>query len=214
MSLLRSPWVSGGLAAVALGIVAYQVLSSGRSRGRPVQVASAAVALSAPQPTTAAPPKPAPPLPVSSSPPVTTGTTPIDREFVLSHLGEWIDSPKRDPFHDTTERVAPARPSPVPGWKLSAIWRQTDSRVATINGAIHQEGDEIEGYRIERIESDKVWFRGPTGSETLGFGKSQGTTNAFPTGTKAAPGAESPARSDFRPVGTNAPYRALPLIEN
>ena len=59
-------------------------------------------------------------------------------------------------------------------WKLKAIWRQTGSRLAAINKSIYAEGDLIgEGYRIQAIESDRVWFQGPTGRESLGFEKPQ-----------------------------------------
>src|SRR5262249_49140099 len=127
----------------------------------------------------------------------------IVRKTVLSRFEEWLGSPKRDPFHNTTAKGSGAPPSPVPGWKLSAIWRQTGSRVATINGTIYQEGDQIEGYTIERIESDRVWFRGPIGTEALGFTKDQAGTNAGPKG----------AGTDLRPASTNALYRPIPLIE-
>lgn len=214
MSLLRSPWVSGGLAVAALGFVVYQVLSSGRPHARSVQVASAAPSPSAPQPIPAALPKAAPPPSESSTQTVTSGPTPVDRQFVQSHVGEWIESPKRDPFLDATAaKLIPAAPSPVPTWKLSGIWNQTGSRLATINGSIYQEGDEIEGYRIERIEEVQVWFRGPTGTEPLGFTNRPAGTNALPRGTNAVSGAQPPARSDFRPESTNRPYRKLPLIE-
>jgi hypothetical protein len=207
MNWLRSPWVSGGLAVVAVAFVAFQVLTSGRSRGRPATVVSApaatAPALTAPAPA-AAQPKASPSVAVPPPATVTAGQIPIDRRFVQSRLAEWIDGPRRDPFFNATHKAARAEPSPVAGWKLSAIWRQTGSRVATINGSIYQEGDEIEGYKIERIEGDQVWFRGPTGREPLGFTSSQTETNAVPKSTNAA----------ARPGGTKKPYRALPLIED
>ena len=61
-------------------------------------------------------------------------------------------------------------------WKLKAIWHQTGSRLAVINNGIYTEGDLIEGYKLETIESDGVWLRGPTGREGLGFGRPKPTT--------------------------------------
>ena len=204
MSWLRSPWVSGGLAAVALGVVAYQVFTSGASRARPGKAASASAPRAAPPPTAAAQPKPAFSDSSKPSSPVKTGTLAIDRRFVQSRVGDWLDAPRRDPFLRVTTQETPARPSPVSGWKLSAIWRQTGSQVATINGTNCQEGDEIEGYRIERIQGGQVWFRGPTGSESLDFAKTRSETNAAPNRTNV----------NVRPGPTNLPYRKLPLIEN
>ena len=204
MKLLRGPWFSGALAVVALAVVAYQVLNSGRSRGRPANVVSAPTA-TAPVVTAPAPPQTSPSVAVPSLETMTTGQIPVDRQFVQSRLAEWLDAPRRDPFFNpTTPKASPAQPSPVGGWKLSAIWRQTGSRVATINGAIYQEGDEIQGYKIQRIEGDQVWFRGPTGTEPLGFAKSQTATNAVPQVTNSA----------ALRGGTNKPYRRIPFIED
>ena len=204
MSLLRNPLVSGGLAVAAVGFVGYQLLSSGCSPARARSVAAAVLPPPPPSSIAAAQPKPAPALATEAPQTVTAAPKTIDRKLVQSRFEEWIGSPKRDPFRRTTTKGAAAPPSPVPGWKLSAIWHQTGSRVATINGNIYQEGDEIEGYTIERIESDRVWFRGPTSSEPLGFTIGQAGTNAVPKG----------ANADLRPASTNAPYRPLPLIEH
>jgi hypothetical protein len=57
----------------------------------------------------------------------------------------------------------------VSHWKLKSIWRQTGSQLAAINKGVYSEGDVIEGYRIEQIDGDQVWFQGPTGRESLGF---------------------------------------------
>jgi hypothetical protein len=80
-------------------------------------------------------------------------------------------------------------PSPIAKWKLNAIWDQTGSRLAVINNAVHQVGDEIAGFKILRIESDEVWFQGPRRKERLGL---QNRGPAF---------LRDPS---FRPAGTGA----------
>jgi hypothetical protein len=74
--------------------------------------------------------------------------------------------------------AAPALVSPVRHWKLKSIWRQTGSQLAAINSGVYTVGDVIEGYRIERIESNQVWFNGPTGRESLSFTNAPPGTNA------------------------------------
>jgi hypothetical protein len=58
-------------------------------------------------------------------------------------------------------------------WKLKGIWRQTGGRVAAINNGVYSEGDSIDGYKIEKIDGDQIWFQGPERLERLGFDGAQ-----------------------------------------
>jgi hypothetical protein len=96
----------------------------------------------------------------------------IDRQMAEARFSQWAESPRRDPFRlvpFVSDLPVHAYPSPVLGWKLQAIWRQTGGRIATINNRIYAEGDKVQGYRIQKIEADQVWFDGPDGPEALSF---------------------------------------------
>ena len=187
MKALRSPWVSGALAVVAVAFVCYQLLQPRFKRGRPAKVESPAPAIAAPQPKAASVVAPAKTAGATNA--LATARAGIDRRIVQARFAEWIDSPQRDPFffaNAPAPKAAEEPPSPVPNWRLTGIWRQTGTRVAAINGRVYQEGDQIEGYKIERIESDQVWFQGPAKKERLGFNTPQTGTNAIPAGASAA----------------------------
>lgn len=99
---------------------------------------------------------------------------PIDIDTVTSNLPLWQAEPQRDPFQFTEVLVLDtAQPtnSPLYLMKLQAIWRQTDGRAAVINGRVVMEGDTFEGMLVERIEADRVWFKGPERTEALVFGQ-------------------------------------------
>ena len=193
MKLLGNPWIVGGLCVIAVGLVVYQVLAP-RSPGgkatasnRPALVSAALAAKSALGVLAAKVSDPG--QAAARTAPGTNATppaTPIDRTYVQSHLAQWVASPPRDPFRllSPSSKPAPvAKPatvpvSPVSRWKLKSIWQQTGSRLAAINKGVYAEGDVIEGYRIEQIESDRVWFEGPTGRESLIFTNAPPGTNA------------------------------------
>jgi hypothetical protein len=193
MKGLRNPWVSGGLAVLAVALALYQFLPSRRSAPRAAQTQ---------------PPVPAARLlktkPPQAAPPAATNaaTLPdrgIDRAYAESHLAEWADAPRHDPFWLIPLVVAKPVPvnqymSPVPHWKLKGIWRQTGGRVAAINNGVYSEGDSVEGYKIERIDGDQVWFRGPERMERLGFAPGDHGKGSHPpkTGPGKPPGG-SPA---------------------
>jgi hypothetical protein len=196
MKLLGNPWIVGGLCVIAVGLVGYQVLAP-RSPGgkatapnRPALVTAASPARSAPGVLAARASDPG--RAAARTAPGTNATPPatlIDRTYVQSHLAQWVASPSRDPFQllSPSGKPAPvAKPAPVPvspvsRWKLKAVWQQSGSRLAAINTGVYAEGDVIkgyEGYRIEQIESDQVWFQGPTGRESLSFTNAPPGTNA------------------------------------
>jgi hypothetical protein len=170
MNLLRNPIVVGGLVVIALGIIGYQFFQPRwpGTRSAPPSIAPALQATA--QPVVATAPRPA--TNASTNPPllergVNGG---IDKDYVRSHLNEWIDTPGRDVFVVlSTNSAAGQQQSPVASWHLKAIWRQTGGRLAAINRGIYKEGDLLEGYTLERIEADQVWFQGPNTKERLVF---------------------------------------------
>jgi hypothetical protein len=167
MKLLRNPIFTAGLVIVAVAVVFYQFMGPRLRFGRPANLQ-----VNATQATTVT--KPAP-----RSVPKLVGvglllTNKIDREFAELHFDGWVEWPQRDPFllltPDPDELSAITETnSPVPTWKLRALWAQTGSRLAVINHGTYREGDEIEGYRIDKIDTGGVWFIGPREKERLGF---------------------------------------------
>ncbi len=194
MNLLRNPVVTGALALVAIGLVFYRVVQPSWSRyaiakGRTMATATAVTA--PPVPATVArenPPAALTTPEATTNPTPLTSPRPVDRAYAERHLEEWADAPSRDPF--LLIPVVPTRPvhqypSPVTKWKLKAIWRQANVRVAAINDHVYSEGDSIEGYRIEKIDGDQVWFQGPDRMEPLRFNAppaaaSPGSSNRIP----------------------------------
>jgi hypothetical protein len=189
MKLLNNPWVVGGLCLIAAAVVGYQFLPA---RGRTSVAPAPAASMPAPSLAAPAAPPASPAIPNVRAVSSTTTQAPapvslIERSYVQSHLAEWVASPRRDPFLfwvPSSKREA-AAPSPVPQWSLKSIWHQTGSRLAVINNSIYAEGDRIGDYRLEAIESDRVWLEGPTGRESLSF------TNHTPP-IAAPPGTNAP----------------------
>lgn len=171
MSFLRNPFVSGLLAAVAVVLLFYRlVLPRWQSRGLIVP----------PSITQLVAPNRVPATSTSRVEPFveTFNTLPergIDREFIEARFAKWVASPQRDPFlllgvdPDAKSKEELDFHSPIVKWKLNCIWNQTGSRLAVINGRVHQIGDYIEAYKIIRIEDAEVWFQGPKRKERLGL---------------------------------------------
>ena len=189
MKVLRNPWVTGGLCLAALVVVYLQLFqdkSSQPARGTQPSTAGSIAPISTQKAASASD------QPVQPRNNEIAGTG-IDRRYAQAHLSEWIDNPRRDPFLLETPMVdkdGNQTSSPIGRWKLKAIWRQTGGRVAAINDRVYEEGDEIQGYKIERIEGDQVWFEGPHGKERLTFSKP-----APPRPAKSAPAPANPADS-------------------
>src|ERR1041385_1402388 len=73
--------------------------------------------------------------------------------------------------------------SPVHSWKLKGIFSQNGGEaMAVINQGIYRAGDEIDGYKIIRIDNDEVWFQGPRSKERLGFDVVQNGKSLFEQG--------------------------------
>ena len=99
--------------------------------------------------------------------------TNVDTNYFEARITNWTESPQRDPFRLLTMKPVQkfAAPSPVPTWKLNAIWQQAGKPLVVINRKVYGEGQEIEGYKLVKIDEAQVWFQGPEGLESLGFGK-------------------------------------------
>jgi len=173
MKLLRNPVFTTGLVIVAIAVVVYQL---GSSRTRFARLFTPPpLAQSPARPSVAPPPRPAQD---ARAPQKTNARNllpqPIDREYAELHFDGWVEWPQRDPFllltPDPDEMAGPTETnSPVPTWKLKAILAQTGVRLAVINRGAYRERDEIEGYRIDHIDTGGVTFMGPRGPERLGF---------------------------------------------
>ena len=191
MKLLGNAWVVGVLCVAAVGVVGYQVLPARRPAATVVAAGNPPpLALSAPTSNVSS----GIPVEQTPDPPASTSRTsqgtntaaqlrPVDLAYLQSHFAQWVESPRRDPFLlPLAAKAAAVTNSSVFQWKLKAIWRQTGSRLAAINDRVYAEGDEISGYRLDQIDSDRVWFQGPSGRECLRF------TNPGTAGnTKASP---------------------------
>ncbi|MBT5926183.1 MAG: hypothetical protein HOH33_06160 [Verrucomicrobia bacterium] len=89
----------------------------------------------------------------------------MDASTIKMRLSQWVQSPLRDPFQHFSKQ--PDYAGVAAFLKLSAVWRQTRTRLAVINQKVLEEGDIIEDYRIDRIEGERVWMHGPIGLEPL-----------------------------------------------
>ena len=90
---------------------------------------------------------------------------PMDISSIKARLSQWVQAPSRDPFQHFSKQ--PDYAGVAAFLKLSAVWRQTRTRLAVINQKVLAEGDVIDDYRIERIEGERVWVHGPIGLEPL-----------------------------------------------
>jgi hypothetical protein len=185
MKMLRNRFVVPGLAFVAVAVVAY---SFHAPRWKTRVAAKAATALAptgkAATPVAVVPTTPAPPPKVEAE-----ASQPIDRAYAQSHFAQWLDTPARDPFQ-MHRIVQPKRQEVVRAadrLKLKAIWRQSGGSLAVVNDQVLAEGEEIQGFKIERIESEQVWVKGQGESERIGFTTPQTAGASF-----GAPGAGKP----------------------
>jgi len=180
MKFLNNPIVTGILAVIAIVVVYIQIVPHSHSSffsASPSPTPVLAMTTSAPAPVV---PAPAPVAAPASAPVLAQADikprTPVDREFVELHFDGWVAWPQRDPFlvitpdpPDSKNKDVDAN-SPVGSWKLKAIWAQTASKpLAVINNHVYREGDELQGYKIIKIEGDEVWFQGPRRKERLGL---------------------------------------------
>ena len=187
MNLLRNPLVTGALAVVAVVVVIYQLLPVFRGRGGASHAHASAPALAvAAAAEPAHTPRSSGLLPAGPSKTTArVATSGIEREYVALHFAGWVEGARRDPFllhQPLNPQKGSTNASSVSKWKLRAIWRQTDSRVAAINRGIYKEGDVLEGYKIIRIEDEAVWFQNADSLDHLEF---HGSAPVAPTSAKA-----------------------------
>ncbi|MCX8108297.1 MAG: general secretion pathway protein GspB [Verrucomicrobiae bacterium] len=146
MKLLQNPVVVVVLVVAAVWVV----VSASRPKTRPGRGS-----------------KPATSAKVESVQPQTTNQTvsvqirpekPIDIAYVEKRAREWMEAPARDPFfaYALVRRTPPQGTNAPVRLVLSAIWRQSGGTFAVINGVVCGEGDRVEGFRVERIEDDRV----------------------------------------------------------
>ena len=172
MKFLRNPIVTGILAVVAVIVVAYQFMGS--NIHFQFNSATARKVASSIAPSIVSPP-PAPAPVATNKVAEANGSEPdqaIDRGFLEARFAKWVAAPLRDPFllfvtDKEKEKEEKEFQSPIAKWKLQGIWDQTGGKLAVINNRVHKIGDEIEGYKILRIEGDEVWFQGPKRKERL-----------------------------------------------
>ena len=174
--LLRNPIVSGLLAVAAVLVLAYQFNGGALARFRPAGIAQRViqqfVSVTTPAPPPQSPvatesPEPAAPLPSDAN---------VDQAYLEARFAKWVVAPMRDPFllfasEKDRSKEEEEFASPISKWKLNGIWDQTGGKLAVINKRVHKVGDEIEGYKIIRIEGEEVWFQGPKRKERLALEK-------------------------------------------
>jgi len=197
MKLLQNKAVVGGIAAVAFGVMAYNIGEPIYRRSHPKRPAAAASKTAAPVGLPATPTAasggvaatPAAATPVAgaatvvalSATPASPGSS-VDRAFYITRFPEWVQSPPLDPF---TPPPAPAPetpkgPSAVDVLKLQGTWRQTGSMVAVINLLPLIEGEIVDGFTVNRIEADRVLVAGPRGVEEIRFAGDPGASAFAP----------------------------------
>lgn len=82
-----------------------------------------------------------------------------------------MEAPARDPFfaYSWLSQLNRQGTNPPVKLELSAIWRQTGGTFAVINGMVCSEGDTVEGFRVERIEDDRVILENGEWREVVRF---------------------------------------------
>lgn len=183
MKFLKSQGIVIVLALVAVILVGKNLVwpfLKPKFASRPA--AKMAGPVSVPSPVPAAPPQSAPqpsPAPVSAtfsklvdavkSVQATSQASKFERmnaQGLKAQSLAWVASPQRDPFK---RRGLVSEKSAKEQLTLTGILRQTDSDLAVINNQVIATGEMILGFKIETVESDRVWVSGPNGREEIGF---------------------------------------------
>jgi type II secretory pathway component PulC len=183
MKLARHPLVIVLLALVVIAIVAGVVLGPRWKRaraGRGVAVTNAVVAVTKTTGTNVFAPKTTGTNVLAQAKAKVVPDREIDRQQAQSRLKSWVEAPVRDPFqvHEVVRETKPtdlAQPT-VQSLTLNGIWRQSDSVLVVINRHIYGLGDELQGFKIERIEADRVLIQGPERKEVLQFARRPSAT--------------------------------------
>ncbi|PYI83711.1 MAG: hypothetical protein DME26_14525, partial [Verrucomicrobia bacterium] len=182
MNLLKNRLVVGLLAVAALAVVfksaLWPILSRSRTSARrssPPALVSTAVAASRESAAESSFPRSAGRSAALSRDAATMSqTTPpsaVDSSVAQTNSPRWTGYPQRDPFQ--IRREGTKRPgtfqSAMETLTLNAILRQSGSTLAVINNRLVNEGDMIQGFRIENIGAERVWVFGANGREQVVF---------------------------------------------
>ncbi|MBF0170460.1 MAG: hypothetical protein HQK87_05135 [Nitrospinae bacterium] len=107
---------------------------------------------------------------VAESSPTLAALNPFDRS-----AAGWVETPGRDPFlpHPVPEGPTgpdgetEALPRAADLFTLAGTMIDPGARLASVNGRMVREGDQLHEYRIDRIEPGLVWLTGPRGAESI-----------------------------------------------
>ncbi len=100
----------------------------------------------------------------------------------------WVNAPRRDPFDMELKRVEATGTQfkAMQLLKLTGIWRQTGGSLVVINEHVLGLGETVLAYRIDSIESDRVWVQGPNGREALEFQALPGPSGSISPATSVS----------------------------
>jgi hypothetical protein len=187
MKFLRHPAVVVVLAIFAVAYMAYTLFQPRSRRYQQQAPTPADAAVSEIADTTPAPAKVPAGLQVAMREP----TAPMDVRAILAMLPRWIEAPGRDPFQPRAPGSFRANgPKAADLLNLTAVWRQAGGRLAVVNNLILSEGDLVAGYRVDRIEAERIWVKGTNGTEHIDFKVPKGIETQEPGAATAAPRAK------------------------
>lgn len=179
MKILQNPIVVAILVVVAVALIFKQIASNHSMRHAPT-AAAASPAVAAP--TSTPPPQPAK---TTSNPVMKVNAVPeasIDEPAAEASAERAARTPRRDPFQHKTlsTNQAKAFPSARQLLALKGVWLQTGSALAVINNQVTGVGNSVLEFKVESIESDRVWVTGPSGREAVEFGSTPPASPANP----------------------------------
>lgn len=159
MKLLQNPIVVVVLVVVAIALAVSSFKPKSRAT-RPARPKAAVAAKAEPEAETK-----------MQSEPTIKPERPIDLAYIEKHAQEWMEAPARDPFfaYNLLKQANRQATNPPVRLVLTAIWRQSGGAFAVINGTVCAEGDKVEGFRVERIEDDRVILENDEWREVVRF---------------------------------------------
>lgn len=109
--------------------------------------------------------------PAASDRLVLVSLEPADGRYLATRWPEWLSTPDRDPFQMRRIEAPVVRRTNdvVAQLRLSATWLQSGGRFAVINSRVYGEGDVLAGFRVVRVDSDRVVLQGPESREEITF---------------------------------------------
>jgi hypothetical protein len=182
MKILRNPIAVGILVIVALLLVFNNLRGTRTFQAwwRDFTTRPATDSTTSPAKETPLKPAAAPSADRKSTPARTASTQPhsepaaeslpaLDLSGLRASAARWIDSPRRDPFQGRSSGKDQSGPRAADVLTLHGVWRQTDSTLAIINSRVLSQGEIVQGYTVDHIETDRVWVEGPNGREPVEF---------------------------------------------